>query len=71
MINYVFKILIKYFFNYFFFIEFILFGLSEFDLVFIGDDRIGECLFVFIGVFVGDGSFGIFLDVMVFGIFFN
>lgn len=71
MIIYVFKISTKHFLNHFSLTEPIPFGSSESDLVLTGDDRTGERLSAPTGVFVGDGSSGIFSDVTVFGIFFN
>lgn len=69
MIIYVFKISTKHFLNHFSLTEPIPFGSSESDLVLTGDDRTGERLSAPTGVFVGDGSSGIFSDVTVFGIF--
>lgn len=58
------------FLNHFSLTEPIPFGSSESDLVLTGDDRTGERLSAPTGVFVGDGSSGIFSDVTVIGSFF-
>lgn len=58
------------FLNHFSLTEPIPFGSSESDLVLTGDDRTGERLSAPTGVFVGDGSSGIFSDVTVIGTFF-